>query len=121
MEVLDQYKANPDLRNKALKPLQDIKKQIQKESSIPGIYYQATMAAEALEKALEHVESAKVKAGDKTSAKPVRYIQPAKVAVKNYLETEADIEEFLEALKKELEGSPARTCAHPDPVGNEGS
>lgn len=105
MEVLDQYKANPDLRNKALKPLQDIKKQIQKESSIPGIFYQATIAEEALEKAIEHVESAKVKEGDKTPAKTVKYIQPSKIATKNYLETAADIEEFLEALKKELEAA----------------
>ncbi|HLA26493.1 MAG TPA: BREX system P-loop protein BrxC [Syntrophales bacterium] len=103
MEALDQYKADSDLRNKSLKPLQDIKKHVQQEHSIPGIFYQANMAEEALEKALEHVESAKVKEGDKTSAKPVKYIQPSKVTVKNYLETAADIEEFLEALKKELE------------------
>jgi len=104
-EALDQYKADADLRNKALKPLQDIKKQVQQEQSIPSIFYQATMAEEALEKALENVEAAKVKEDDKALAKPVKFIRPSQVAVKNYLETAADIEEFLEALKKELEAA----------------
>ena len=81
----------------------DIKKYVQQETSIPGIFYHAKIAADELEKALELIEAKKEKKGDKDHTKPVKYIQPAKVAAKNYLETIEDIEEFLEALKKELE------------------
>ncbi len=34
--------------------------------------------------------------------KPVKFIKPAIIAPKNYIETEEDIEEFLKALKQEL-------------------
>jgi hypothetical protein len=101
-EALELYKAEPDLRNKALKPLQDIKKQIQHEGSIPAISYYVDSAEEELEDSLELIEASKKKKDDKTPVKPVKYIQPAKVSAKNYLETETDVDEFLEALKKEL-------------------
>lgn len=102
-EALGEYKATPDLRNKALKLIQDIKKQLQQEESIPGMFYQQTMAKEQLETAIELIENGagkKPKAG--TAPKPVKYISPAVIASKSYLETEEDIEEFLKALKKEL-------------------
>jgi hypothetical protein len=106
MDALQQYKAEPDLRNKALKPLQDIKKHIQDEESIPGIFYQGSMAEDELEKSLDTIETTmKQKEDKKTPPKPVRYIQPAKVTVKNYLETEEDVKEFIEALRKELEAA----------------
>lgn len=105
METLEQYKADSDLRNKALKPLQDIKKHVQQETSIPGIFYQTTMADDEFEKAIELIESIKQKDDTKTSAKPVKIIKPAKLSAKNYLETEEDIKEFIEALRKELEAA----------------
>lgn len=105
-ETLTQYRAEPDLRNKALKPLQDIKKHIQDEKSIPGIFYQGTMAEGELERALDLIETTtKQKDDKKAPSKPVKYIQPSRVTVKNYLETEEDVKEFIEALKKELEAA----------------
>ncbi len=103
MEVLAEYKADPDLKNKALKPLQDIKKHIQQEGSIPGIFYQAKIADDELEAVLEMINSRKAKEDTKKPAKPVKYIQPAKVSAKPYLETQKDIEDFITALKKALE------------------
>jgi hypothetical protein len=102
-QALGEYKATPDLRNKALKPIQDIKKQLQQEESIPGMFYQQNMAKEQLETAIELIENEagkKPKAG--TAPKPVKFIKPAIIAPKNYIETEEDIEEFLKALKQEL-------------------
>jgi hypothetical protein len=104
-EALDLFNAEPDVRNKALKPLQDIKKQIQEEDSIPAMSYLVDSAEEELENALDLIESSKKKKDDKTPTKPVKYIQPAKVSTKNYLETETDIDEFLDALKKELKSA----------------
>jgi len=105
IETLDQCKADPELRNKALKPLQDIKKHVQLETSIPGIFYQSTMAEDELENALELIEAKNRKGDPKKPDKPVTFIKPAKVSTKNYLETKDDIEEFMEALRKELEAA----------------
>jgi hypothetical protein len=103
-EMLEQYNADADLKNKALKPLQDIKKRIEDENSIPGIVYHAKEAEEALENSIDVVETAQDKAG-KTPTIPVKYVQPSKIATKHYLETEDDIEQFLQALRKELEAA----------------
>ena len=105
METLDQYKADADLRNRALKPLQDIKKQVQQETSIPGIFYQKTMAKEEFEKSIELIESKNQKVDGKKPAKTVKLIQSSQFSTKNYLETEEDIKEFIEALRKELEAA----------------
>ena len=102
-EALEGYKAVPELRNRALKPIQDIKKLLQQEQNIPGMFYQRNMAKEQLETAIELIENEagkKPKAG--TAPKPVKFIKPAAIATKNYIETEEDIEEFLKALKQEL-------------------
>lgn len=102
-KTLDEYKADADLRNKALKPMQDTKKQLLQEQSIPGMFYQQNIAKEQIEKAIEIIEN---EAGKKpkpgTAPKPVKFIKPAVFATKNYIETEEDIEEFLKALKQEL-------------------
>lgn len=102
-EALEGYKAAPELRNKALKAIQDIKKQLQQEQNIPGMFYHQNMAKEQLETAIELIEN---EAGKKpkggAAPKPVKFIKPSVIAAKNYIETEEDIEEFLKALKKEL-------------------
>ena len=103
-EMLKQYNADVNLKNKALKPLQDIKKRIEDESSIPGIIYHAKEAEEALENSIDFIETTRDKAG-KTPTIPVKYVEPAKIATKYYLETEDDIEQFLQALRKELEAA----------------
>jgi hypothetical protein len=105
MEALDHYTAEPDLRNKALKPLQDIKKHVQQETSVPGIFYQTTMANDEFEKSIELIEAKNEKVDSKKPAKPVKIIKPANFSTKNYLETEDDIKEFIEALRKELEAA----------------
>jgi len=103
MEALASYQtADPDIKNKALKPLQDIKRHVHQEGSIPGIYYQAKMADDELDTALELIDSQKAKSDPKKTAKPVKYVQPANVSTKDYLETENDVNEFLEKLKKEM-------------------
>ncbi len=105
MEALDHYTAEPDLRNKALKPLQDIKKHVQQETSVPGIFYQTTMANDEFEKSIELIEAKNEKVDSKKPAKPVKIIKPTNFSTKNYLETEDDIKEFIEALRKELEAA----------------
>lgn len=102
-ELLEEYKAAHDIQEQALKPLQDIKKQIQQEQSIPGIYYYEGMAKEQFNIALELLEGRKEKEeSEKGIVKPVKCINPATLMAKNYLETESDVDEYLNTLRKEL-------------------
>ncbi len=55
-ENLETYKATADVRNHALKPLQDIKKQVMDEQSIPNMHYQLNKADDAVDEAIETIE-----------------------------------------------------------------
>lgn len=108
-ENLESYKATADLRNQALKPLQDIKKQVQDEQSIPNMHYQLNKADDVVDSAIETIEKAvePPKAGEATGTTPppvklVKYVTAAGCAPKTYIETEQDVEQYLGALKKEL-------------------
>lgn len=113
-EILDTNKATADLRNQALKPLQDIKKQVQNEQSIPNMYYQVSKADEVVDSVIELIEKAQNQnTGHETGgggggghqpppAKPVKVITVANCTQKPYLETESDIDTFIDVLKKEL-------------------
>jgi hypothetical protein len=97
-DLLDKHNASSDLRNQALKPLQDTKKQIQGEKSIPNIFYLAEKANTELDNAITLIES-KV---DEKEAKAVVKVRPSSIAGIKYLESEDDVDKFLEELKKAL-------------------
>jgi len=100
-EELDRHNASPELRNKALKPLQDVKKRIEAERSIPNI----ALMMEGLEDAVEDALDLTAKNdGGKISPlpKPVRNIKAAEVTGKIYLETESDVDEYLGKLREKI-------------------
>ena len=111
-EVLEEYKAAAELSNQSLLPLQTIKKKIQSETSIPGIFYQEKQVSDAVEEAIARIEeqlAAKAKEKEKDSGgpppkppKPVKYVHASKCASKLYLENREDVDAYLEKLKKEL-------------------
>ena len=98
---LDQAKADDDLRNKTLYPFQQLKKKIEKESSIPQIAYAIGEAQDAFEQATEKIEAYKHR-DDKEPIKPTKTINPATLAKKTYIESEKDVEEYIEVLRKTL-------------------
>lgn len=103
--ALDQTSASPDLRNKALKPLQDTRKRIEADASIPSILMQQEMAIEERDRALDLIEAAKTAkpGGDQPKpTKPVREVRPSDLTSKSFLESEDDVEQFIVALRKEL-------------------
>lgn len=106
-ESLESFKAAPDTRNQALKPLQDIKKQVQGEASIPNMHYQLNKADDVVDAAIDTIEKT-VEPAPKPGgvipppAKPVKHISAASCATKTFLETEQDVSDYLDALKKEL-------------------
>lgn len=119
VSALDAAHADADLRNRALKPLQDVKSQIASTSSIPKIFFLQERAGELLDETMEVIAAAvksrtspavgKPVPGEKpigekagVAPKPVKVIRPAELANKSYLETEDEVEEYLARLKKEL-------------------
>jgi hypothetical protein len=120
-DVLTGAQADPDLRNRALKPLQDLKAIIAGLASIPRILYMQDRSAELLDDAMAVIAAA-VKAkepppgpsvsggGSKPvapvipapAAKPVKVVRLADIPSKTYLESEAEVDEYLDALRKVL-------------------
>ncbi len=118
------------LSNQALKPLQDLKTQLAGLSSIPKIYYMQERAGDLLDDAMAKIaafiQANKPKAEpDQTATqtgpvlktaststgsvaaepKPVRVIKPSDLAMKSYLETETEVEDYIARLKSELLGA----------------
>jgi len=125
--ALDQAHALPDLRNRALSALQKIKLDIAAQSSIPQIHYLQDQSGSALDAAMDMITAAMkaaVKAqplavkspGDHATVinvgsapiiqtvtpKPARVIRAADFSSKSYLETEAEVEDYISKLKAEL-------------------
>jgi hypothetical protein len=114
--------ATPELSNKALKPLQDLKTRIASQTSIAQILYLQGQGGDAMDDAITLIEAAAVKPqpkvadpGDTTApvltgqpnvpvpaAKTTRVVRAAELAAKTYLENEADVDVYLAKLKAEL-------------------
>lgn len=144
-EIAKSGVATPELSNKLLRPLQQVKEDLNDDSSIAGIYMlQSQTIGERLDEALYELDLAIQKAQDAerkkqlseeqatkaasaTTQTPVAvgaisekpapvYVPPpkqvveitpasifSKVSSSIYVETESDVEQFIEALKQELQ------------------
>ena len=110
--------ASPDLSNKALLNLQDLKKQISNQVSIAQILYLQAQAGEAMDEAFALIEvsqaipvppggGSKPQGPGQTSVPPppvktTHVIRAAELSSKTYLETEADVDVYIEKLKAAL-------------------
>jgi len=121
MKSLDQVQPSADLRNKALRPLQELKTQVAGLTSIPRILYLQGQAGDLLDEAMVVIEKASQKratvlndsgntttqkvmtTGVSTAApKPAKVIRAADLSPTIYLETEAQVESYVGKLKAEL-------------------
>jgi hypothetical protein len=125
-QALDAAQATPELRNKVLKPLQDLKAQLAGLSSIPKIMFLQGRGADLLDEVMDKLAQA---AKDKAAmppppptvaqpgvmstppvqsptpvAKPIQVVRVADMRCKTYFESEADVEVFLSQLKEKLMG-----------------
>lgn len=103
--ALQELSVDGETSNQALFPLQQIKRRIAEEESVQKIFYDQNQNAEdALERALELLESKRPrKDGEGEASRPVRYLRPASVSSKTYLESEADVEDYLKKLREQLQ------------------
>jgi hypothetical protein len=116
-KTLDAVHANADLSNNALHSLQQIKLAVAELYSIAKIRYFKEQSANHLDSAMELiVEATKPAAHPVTSTgnpppvlpvvvnapKPAKVIRAADFNAKSYLETEAEVEDYINKLKTEL-------------------
>jgi len=129
-QALDAAQAEAALRNAVLKPLQDLKRQLAGICSIPRILFLQNRAGDLLDEVMNKLAQAeKAKApttpppsgdtrtpnqvGEKKhlappatqsapQSRPIKVVRSADVGVKTYLESEADVEDYLARLKTEL-------------------
>ena len=116
--------ASPDLSNKALRPLQDLKTRIASQISMAQILQLQEAGGDAMDDAINLINRTEAAAkpahqaaspGDATKplqtgapnvpppmAKTTRVIRAAELSNKTYLETEADVDAFVTKLKAEL-------------------
>ena len=102
--LLDKHKAEDKMKNQILYPLQDIKKKIQSEYSIPQITYFVKEAQETYEDKWEEIEDFfKPDTDDKEKTKKqIKIIKPVSFKNKMYIETEDDVKIYINKLKNEL-------------------
>ncbi len=126
-QALDQAHAQADLRNRALMSLQQIKLDIAAQTSIPQIHYLQEQSGNLLDSAMDMISAAlksttvkpplAAKAtGDSSTAinldgeqatqavtpLPAKVIRAADYSSKSYLESEAEVEEYITKLRAEL-------------------
>ena len=114
--------APPDLSNKALRPLQDLKARVASQTSIAQILLLQDAGGDAMDEAINLVEAAAAKPAHQVAtpgntaeplktgalnvpqqpAKTTKVIRAAELSSKTYLETEADVESYVSKLKAEL-------------------
>jgi len=101
--LLNEKQADDDFKNKTLYPLQNFKKKIEYEYSIPQISYSVNETQEAFEDALESIEEKfRLKDEPEKPVKKTTIIKPANFRHKTYFDTEEDVAEYLEKVKSEL-------------------
>ena len=119
--ALDVACADADLRNRALKPLQDLKTQLAGIASIPRILFLQGRGGELLDEAMDKIaEAAKAKGTVKpttgpgggtgstttppaqSATKPIKVVRTADIGSKTYLESAQDVDDFVGKLRAAL-------------------
>ena len=111
---LDEAKASTDLRNRCLHPLQTLKRQVETQTSMAHIDQARQAAVDAADEAFTRIEAAasQKKApstvadkGEQVYVKPRRVVKVAALAPAGYLETQSDVDGYLDRLRKALENA----------------
>lgn len=119
-QALDDAGANADVRNKVLKPLQDLKAQIAGLVSISRIFFLQGRGGELLDEAMDQLAEAvkprttgtvapespgadpAPRATPTAGSKPIKVVRVSEIGSKTYLETSKDVEDYVLALRTEL-------------------
>ena len=98
---LDNHKAVADFKNEILYPIQQIKKKIQAQFSIPEILYNVAELQALFEEAIGKIED-KFLPPTQGKVKQTKTIKAASLSQKVYLDSEADADGYVNKLRAEL-------------------
>jgi hypothetical protein len=98
---LESHKAGADFKNEILYPIQQLKKEILAQYSIPQIRYNVAESQALYEEAAGRIEDTFLPPV-KGNAKQTRSIKAASIGRKVYLESEADADEYIGKLRKAI-------------------
>jgi len=105
-ETLAPFASEADFQNQVLVPLQQMRRDVAAETTIPNISFHMEHRDEATEEALEQIEAHKrtndPPDGPQPPPQTTATVKAAETSRKAYLESEADVEEFITALQKRL-------------------
>ena len=104
-EVLDQGDAAQDLRSKAQGPLQEMRRKVEQEGSIPDIRYFLSRVPELLASARGNIsqqDSVKVNPGDYEATPSIKQVRLSELGSTSTLETEEDVNSYVERVRQEL-------------------
>jgi len=110
---LETARASAERRNQCLYPLQSLKRQVETQTSIAHINQLQQSAIEAADEVFDSIETAvkrREELGVRDANPPIpvkkrRIVQPARLAPHGFLETQADIEGYLDRLRQALEAA----------------
>lgn len=100
--LLNQNKADDSMKNRILYPLQDIKKKIESEYSIPQISYFVKEAHEKFEDEWVEIEETFKPDDGSKQKKNIKAVKPASLNEKAYLDTEEDVKAYINNLRDVL-------------------
>lgn len=103
---LDSVNADGDYKHNILRPFQLEKESVQNEKSIQKISYTETerlndLFNDAIEK-IEAKRNESPEVGDLSKVLPIKHLKVSAINTRLYIETEAEADEFVEALRDEL-------------------
>ena len=113
---LDSGNADAPVREQCLAPLKNLRESLESQKSIAHISQARARSENLLDQAVKALEEAQARAAEtdtatsggggetpKPKVKKSRTVEPAKLATKMYLETHDDVNDFIEAVRKELD------------------
>jgi hypothetical protein len=109
---LDEAKTSADLRNRCLLPLQTLRCQVEAQTSMAHLDQTGQAAVDAADEAFAKIEATASQKkdsgnigdkGEPVYVKPRRVLKVAALAPAGYLETQSDVDGYLDRLRKALE------------------
>jgi len=98
---LDDHHADANFKNSILSPIQQIKKKIETEFSIPEISYKTSEFQDVYEEAIGKIEDTFLP-HEKDAVKQTKTIKAASLVQKVYLESETDADDYVNKIRKTI-------------------
>jgi hypothetical protein len=103
---IDAVKADQELRQRCVSPIQDLRSQVESQNSIAHINQAAQEAQAIQDNAMNYIQDwvqRNKKAYEPLTLKPICVIKPAEMTDKDFIETSDDVNRFVTDLNKAID------------------